>query len=328
MKVSFNFLKLCNLKQQYNNLRTSRFLPRRRQTFSLGHSLVINSKCVYIEGCSSMAWIHKADCSGKKRKALEDMEKNAQEKHALKMGRTTVAQQLAAPSVGGAGSGSSSSRPQATHHEEVVVDVDYAASDHGSSGRHAGGDRSRSPSEQKLIPESSPPPGAAAAIAPPPVVQPPPSPQQPPSPPSGGSEAGATTIKESEPAAKDDHRCCTECGKQIPSSCGDKPEFDHCVCVRCPMCWERVSKTEDNTEVLDCMHVSWLGQCLLDLGSVELVVSVAGNIPSSSLCCQLEVHLNDFSIGWWSSLLFQSSTRLHCKTCMAPWPIIAWWCFD
>ena len=245
-----------------------------------------------------MAWIHKADCSGKKRKALEDMEKNAQEKHALKMGRTTVAQQLAAPSVGGAGSGSSSSRPQATHHEEVVVDVDYAASDHGSSGRHAGGDRSRSPSEQKLIPESSPPPGAAAAIAPPPVVQPPPSPQQPPSPPSGGSEAGATTIKESEPAAKDDHRCCTECGKQIPSSCGDKPEFDHCVCVRCPMCWERVSKTEDNTEVLDCMHVSWLGQCLLDLGSVELVVSVAGNIPSSSLCCQLEVHLNDFSIGW------------------------------
>ena len=57
---------------------------------------------------------------------------------------------------------------------------------------------------------------------------------------------------------------CEVCGKVVPSTCcGDDRTVDYCQCPRCPICWDGIKKDEDDTQVLDCCHVSWLGRSLL-----------------------------------------------------------------
>ena len=214
-----------------------------------------------------MAWICKADAvSDKKRKTFEELEMQAIQKHAMKMalmkGQMTTPQQLAIAnqdsseaSGGGASSmpGSSSRPDSSAFPKPDVVIVD--PNENGASASPQDNDRSPSPS-QSLVPVTAAGPAGASQ---PPSQPPGKGPSQPPSP------TGSSGPKESEssvPSAKD-RQVCEECGKFIPSSCcGDQPDLDTCPCPRCPICWDRISKDEKDVEVLDCMHVSWPGQCI------------------------------------------------------------------
>lgn len=215
---------------------------------------------------------------------FQEMEKNATDRHQLKMkamkqGSMTLPQQI----MMGGGTGSSSSAagpsnpgsaPSAQLLTQLAPSEGPAAGLSNPTGQapedprmqrppspSAATTRANDATDMVPLTDASGPPGAVAAAttgspSSPPTV----APHQP----DGNDSAAEPPAPTSPPGVSTARKMCDTCHQVVPWNCfGDDRDGALCSCPRCCICWELIRKDQDEVQVLDCMHVSRLVRSLL-----------------------------------------------------------------